>query len=133
MRWGVVGDWAGSGDPAQVQQAHQIEGQCVPECGGLRLFQAADSERVQAAVAAFGVGELGDRRALFGKLGFPPFVLKIVFCERYGASRRLFSPRPAASAQWHLLYRSGNALAAGERGKDLQIRHRRLAPCRSQI
>ena len=31
-------------------------------------------------------------------LGSPPFVLKIVFCERYGASRRLFSPRPAASA-----------------------------------
>ena len=38
-----------------------------------------------------------------------------------------------ASAQWHLLHMSGNALAAGERGKDLQIRHRRLAPCRSQI
>ena len=26
---------------------------------------------------------------------------------------------PAASAQWHLLYMSGNALAAGESGKDL--------------
>ena len=25
-------------------------------------------------------------------------MLKIVFCERYSASRRLFSPRPAASA-----------------------------------
>ena len=30
--------------------------------------------------------------------GFPPCVLIIVFSERYGASPRLFSPSPAASA-----------------------------------
>ena len=81
----VDGGTAGSGDPAQGQQTQEIEGQRVPERGGLHLFQTADSELVQAAVAAFGVGELGDRRALFVKLGSPPFVLKIVFCERYGA------------------------------------------------
>ena len=73
MRWGVVGDWAGSGDPAEVQHPHQIEGQCVPECGGLRLFQTADSKRVQAAVAAFGVAAFGEGvPSLIGGPGLVP-------------------------------------------------------------
>ena len=40
---------------------------------------------------------------------------------------------PGADSQGHLSYMSGDALAAGENKTDHDPRHRRLAPCRSQI
>ena len=50
---------------AQLPHSHQVERDGVPEAHGAHLGQTADSELVQAAVAAFGVGEFGDRRLAF--------------------------------------------------------------------
>ena len=52
-----------SSENAQLPHSHQVERDRVPQAHGADLGQAADSELLQPAVAAFGVGEFGDRRA----------------------------------------------------------------------
>ena len=47
-----------------MQHSHEVERDRIPQRRRADLLQAAAAELVQAAVAAFGVGELGDRRAL---------------------------------------------------------------------